>query len=45
MARAIYDAWNTDWYEDGAEVVFTGLSWNATVAPGASQTFGFCANL
>ena len=45
VAGTIDNIWNADVVVDGAEHVFTGLDWNATLAPGASATFGFCASL
>jgi hypothetical protein len=34
--------WNATWVAEGSQVAFTGVSWNATLQPHASTTFGFC---
>jgi cellulase/cellobiase CelA1 len=36
--------WNANLAEDGTDWVFTGVDWNATLEPGASTSFGYCAN-
>jgi endoglucanase len=35
------DVWSADAEQTGATVTATNLSWNATIAPGRSVTFGF----
>ena len=40
----IYTLWEANATTMGDEVTFTGVASNATLAPGATTTFGFCAN-
>ncbi len=39
----IYTIWNAEVEDVDALWVFTGAEWNATLAPGESADFGFCA--
>jgi cellulase/cellobiase CelA1 len=41
----IVNIWNAVQSKQGNLTTFTGVSWNSTVAPGGTQSFGFCANL
>jgi cellulase/cellobiase CelA1 len=36
--------WQSEVSGDSGTVTFTGASYNATLEPGASTQFGFCAN-
>lgn len=36
--------WSANLAVDGTDWVFTGVDWNATLDPGASTSFGYCAN-
>lgn len=40
---SITSLWSAIQHDVGAEWVFRGTDWNAELAPGASTTFGFCA--
>jgi hypothetical protein len=40
----IYNSWNATFAGTAPSYTVTPLSWNAAIAPGASQTVGFCAN-
>ena len=40
----IYTVWEANTAVMGDEVTFTGVASNASLAPGATTTFGFCAN-
>ena len=42
---AISSIWNANKRESGGLTYFTGVSWNGTLAPGASTSFGFCADI
>ena len=37
-------SWNTTMTTSGTQVTLTSLAWNASVAPGASTTVGFCGS-
>jgi cellulase/cellobiase CelA1 len=37
------DAWNATATPRGEEVLFTGVSYNRKIAPGATLSFGYCA--
>jgi endoglucanase len=39
----VNNLWNASYTQSGSELIASGLSWNNTVASGASVTFGFCA--
>lgn len=39
-----YTAWNATWSQQGTALSASGVSWNATLSPGATAQFGFCAN-
>ncbi|WNV06608.1 cellulase family glycosylhydrolase [Candidatus Methylospira mobilis] len=39
----VNNLWNAGYTQSGSELLASGLSWNNTVASGASVTFGFCA--
>lgn len=41
----INNLWNADRDADTGEVTFRGLDWNATLGPGQSADFGWCAQL
>jgi len=41
----IYNVWEANAATMGDEVYFTGVASNATLSPGQSAAFGFCANL
>jgi len=41
----IYNIWEATATPMGDQVYFTGVASNATLAPGATASFGFCANL
>lgn len=36
--------WNATYTQSGDQVTASGLSWNSTLAPGATAQFGFCAD-
>jgi hypothetical protein len=40
---SIQNAWNAAASAAGARTRFVGVTWNATLAPGAEAAFGFCA--
>ncbi len=40
----VTDLWGASYTTVNGVITATGLSWNATLAPGASTDFGFCAN-
>jgi len=40
----ITSAWNATYVMDGPDAVFVGVDWNGTIVPGASASFGFCAD-
>ena len=35
--------WNANWTQEGGALTIEGLSWNRTLAPGASAQVGYCA--
>lgn len=39
----ITQLWNAAWSQSGATLNAQGVQWNATLAPGATAQFGFCA--
>jgi hypothetical protein len=39
--QTVTQLWNATWTQSGANVTATNLSWNATIAAGASVSFGF----
>ncbi|MEZ4314749.1 MAG: cellulose binding domain-containing protein [Polyangiaceae bacterium] len=39
------DVWNAESAPDGAKTKFVGLAYNATLDPGQTASFGFCATL
>ena len=39
--QTITQGWSADWSQSGAAVTGKGLSWNSTLAPGASTDIGF----
>jgi cellulase/cellobiase CelA1 len=41
----INNLWNAERSADGGRVVFRGVAWNATLAPGQRADFGWCADL
>jgi len=41
----LYTSWNATISGTGSRKTVTPVSWNASVSAGASQAFGFCANL
>jgi endoglucanase len=41
---SIYTLWNAVWQQSGSSLTASGVSWNATLAPGATAQFGYCAN-
>ncbi len=41
--QRVTQGWNAAWVQSGADVAATSLSWNATIAPGASTSIGFSA--
>jgi mannose/cellobiose epimerase-like protein (N-acyl-D-glucosamine 2-epimerase family) len=41
---SIYTSWNGTFSGSGSRETITPVGWNATVAPGAVQSFGYCAN-
>ncbi len=43
-AERIQQGWSATWTQQGREATATNVSWNATVAPGASVTLGFNAS-
>jgi cellulase/cellobiase CelA1 len=40
----INNLWNGSWSASGSTIVVSSLSWNGAIAPGASTSFGFCAD-
>ncbi|MEQ1565173.1 MAG: DUF1588 domain-containing protein [Myxococcota bacterium] len=40
----VNNVWNAVVTDDGGDWVFEGVDWNASLAPGATATFGFCAD-
>ena len=40
----ITDLWNGTFVEDGSIYTVTPATWNAVIAPGETQSFGFCAS-
>ncbi|MFT6396107.1 MAG: hypothetical protein ACJAYU_000850 [Bradymonadia bacterium] len=40
----VNDFWNSMLTQDGGTATVSGADWNASIAPGASADFGFCAN-
>jgi hypothetical protein len=40
----ISSIWNAAWVAEGAQVAFTGASYNATLQANASTSFGFCTS-
>lgn len=42
ISGTITSIWNAEYVLDGDEHVFTGVEWNAELAPFGSTTFGFC---
>jgi endoglucanase len=36
------DVWNATATAKGSKTSFVGVSWNASLAPGGSASFGFC---
>lgn len=41
--QTITQLWNGGYTQQGADVTVSNASWNATIAPGATQSFGFLA--
>ncbi len=41
----ITNAWNSSRDRDSGTVTFTGAAWNASLAPGATASFGYCFEL
>lgn len=39
--QLLSSGWSADWSQTGSTISATGLSWNATLAPGASTEIGF----
>ena len=39
--QKLSSGWSADWSQTGSTISATGLSWNATLAPGASTEIGF----
>ncbi|MFD4604020.1 cellulose binding domain-containing protein [Streptomyces sp. NPDC058464] len=39
--QTVGQLWNADWTQSGAAVTARNVSWNGTVAPGSSVSFGF----
>lgn len=44
LPGTIYNLWNANVVESDGVGTFTGVDFNATIAPGASAMFGFCVN-
>lgn len=40
----IYTLWNAVWQQSGSSLTASGVSWNATLPPGGTAQFGYCAN-
>jgi endoglucanase len=38
----VNNSWNCTLAQNGSEATVSGASYNATIAPGASASFGFC---
>jgi len=45
LEGTISSIWNANKREAGSLTYFTGVSWNGSLAPGASTSFGFCADI
>ena len=43
VSGTINNLWNATWSQAGGSLSASGVSWNQTLAPGASAEFGFCA--
>ena len=43
VSGTINNLWNAVWKQQGNQLTASGVSWNKTLAPGASAEFGFCA--
>ena len=41
LNQSIEDIWGATAVQTGADVVATAMSWNSTINPGRSVTFGF----
>ncbi|RHA44547.1 cellulose binding domain-containing protein, partial [Cellulomonas rhizosphaerae] len=39
--QTVTQGWSANWSQSGSNVTGSGLSWNATLAPGASTDIGF----
>ena len=39
----VNNLWNADYTQSGATLAASGKSYNATVQPNGTQSFGFCA--
>jgi expansin (peptidoglycan-binding protein) len=44
VTGTVYTFWNANLVVSGSSVTATGVSWNQTLAAGATATFGYCAN-
>jgi hypothetical protein len=42
---SVYSLWNANYSVSGSVYTAGPVSWNGTIAPGGSQTWGFCANI
>jgi cellulase/cellobiase CelA1 len=43
----INSMWNAEQFPtgNGDEITFSGVSWNASISPGQTADFGFCAQI
>lgn len=44
ITGTMYTSWNANLTVSGSTATATGVSWNQTIAAGASAAFGYCAN-
>jgi hypothetical protein len=44
VSGTITSIWNAEYSLDGSEHIFSGVDWNAELAPGSSTEFGFCGD-
>ncbi len=44
IAGSVTQVWNANAAPMGESVTFSGVAWNATLAPGGSTKFGYCAS-
>jgi endoglucanase len=44
VSGTITNLWSANVAEADGQWAFTGVEWNATLEPGATTSFGFCAS-